>query len=377
MFKMNFLRVLQWSLLAMSWGLMILSGVSAQPVIIDHHATDITQIPRSALEQAKTSLHIAYGHTSHGSQLTTGMTGLVDFANSGGLRLSLPVDFFQWNNGGTNGALDLHDYFQPGDLGNPDRSTWAQRTRDYLDNPANTDVNVIIWSWCGQVDATQAEIDQYLSLMTQLERDYPQVQFVYMTGHATGTGETGNVHIRNQQIRNYCIQNDKILYDFYTIETYDPDGNYFGDKGVNDACDYDTDNDGVRDANWAVDWQGSHTEGSDWYTCSSAHSQPLNANQKAYAAWWLWAILAGWNPGNDLCPADPDKLSPGICGCGVPDIDTDSDGTMDCNDNCPDDADKVEPGVNGCGNPEDNGDDNDGGGGGNGGCLLETLGHLL
>jgi len=33
----------------------------------------------------------------------------------------------------------------------------------------------------------------------------------------------------------------------------------------------------------------------DWYRCGSAHSQPLNANRKAYAAWWLWARLAGWN----------------------------------------------------------------------------------
>ena len=40
--------------------------------------------------------------------------------------------------------------------------------------------------------------------------------------------------------------------------------------------------------------QNSHTEDIDWYTCSSAHSQPLNANRKAYAAWYLWACLAGW-----------------------------------------------------------------------------------
>jgi len=30
---------------------------------------------------------------------------------------------------------------------------------------------------------------------------------------------------------------------------------------------------------------------------SPAHSQPLNANLKAFAAWWLFARLAGW-PGN-------------------------------------------------------------------------------
>lgn len=46
---------------------------------------------------------------------------------------------------------------------------------------------------------------------------------------------------------------------------------------------------------WAKDQQVSHEEGMDWYACSSAHSQPLNANRRAYAAWWLWARLAGWD----------------------------------------------------------------------------------
>jgi len=34
----------------------------------------------------------------------------------------------------------------------------------------------------------------------------------------------------------------------------------------------------------------------------------------------------------DNCPNDPNKIEPGICGCGVSDIDTDSDGTNDCED---------------------------------------------
>lgn len=270
-------------------------NVQADPVIIDHRHTDITEIPQAAIEQAKASLHIAYGHTSHGSQLTTGMDGLVAFANGGGLGLSLPQNIFAWNNGGADGALDLHDEAMAGDVGY--YPAWVNNTRTYLDNPANADVNIIIWSWCGQASgySEQQMIDYYLTPMTQLEAEYPDVTFVYMTGHADGTGESGNLHLRNQQIRNYCIANDKVLYDFYDIEIYDPDGNYYGDKAVNDACDYDSDGNGSRDANWATQWQGSHTEGVDWYTCISTHTQPLNANQKAYAAWWLWCTLAGWN----------------------------------------------------------------------------------
>jgi hypothetical protein len=253
-------------------------------MIIDHSCAKLSSIPDNYISSAKQTLHIAYGHTSHGSQLTTGMSGLVEFKGNA----------YEWNNGGTNGELDLHDYAMSGDLGNPDRTSWADRTRTYLE--ANPDVNVIIWSWCGQVSsATENDINTYLTLMAGLESDYPDVKFVYMTGHLDGTGLTGNLHLRNEQIRNFCREDGRILYDFADIESYNPDGTYFGDKKPNDACAYDTNGDGSRDGNWAVEWQNSHTEGIDWYNCSSAHSEPLNANMKAYSAWWLWARLAGWN----------------------------------------------------------------------------------
>ncbi|HRP00656.1 MAG TPA: hypothetical protein PLN54_14580, partial [Flavobacteriales bacterium] len=38
---------------------------------------------------------------------------------------------------------------------------------------------------------------------------------------------------------------------------------------------------------------------------------------------------------NDQCPGDADKTAPGACGCGTPDVDTDSDGLADCIDSCP------------------------------------------
>ncbi len=214
------------------------------------------------------------------------MTGLMEWKG----------DLYKWNNGSMEGALDIRDQIMGGDLGHNGDLEWESATRSLLDDPRNDDINVVIWSWCGGVsDNTEGGINIYLDAMNQLEIDYPDVQFVYMTGHLDGTGEEGNLHIRNEQIRKFCRDNNKILYDFADIESYDPDGNYYLDKLANDNCDYDSDGDETRDKNWAIDWQNAHEEGVDWYPCTVAHSQPLNGNLKAYAAWYLWTRLAGWD----------------------------------------------------------------------------------
>ena len=263
--------------------------------LIDHYCTNLQSIPVSYIDQARASLHIAYEHTSHGSQIVDGMTGLFNWKGN----------TYRWNNGGLIGGIDIHDHGITGgsDLGSPDWTSWAASTRSYLKNSSNSDINVVMWAWCGQVSsATESNINTYLNLMAILESEFPKVKFVYITGHLDGTGVNGTLNIRNQQIRNYCRNNNKILYDFADIESYDPDGSYYLDKSANDNCDYDSNGDAFRDRNWATTWQNTHTINIDWYNCSSAHSQPLNANRKAYAAWWLFARLAGWN---GLPPAIP------------------------------------------------------------------------
>ncbi len=259
----------------------IVTGDTA--VLIDHSSADIDLIPIAYIEQAKAELVIAYGHTSHGSQLITGMEGLIDYAGND----------YEFSGDNNDSVLTLYDTPFSGayDLGNPDFTAWYDATKNFIAN--HSEVNVIIWSWCGEVsDASEENIETYLTLMNNLEYEYPDIVFVYMTGHLDGTGEEGNLHIRNEQIRQYCNTNKKILYDFADIESYDPDGNYYLDLYANDNCDYDSDGDGSLESNWAVEWQNNNPGA--WYDCTPAHTQALNGNLKAYAAWYLWAVLAGW-----------------------------------------------------------------------------------
>ncbi len=235
--------------------------------LVDHESSSVEGLAESRVQAAKRVLDIAYWHTSHGSQLTSGMEGMDEFFGGTGL----------YAVGGPDG-LRLDEPAST-DLGNED---WDSVTREYLGSRPET--NVVVWSWCGQAsDASAGTIELYLQRMSQLELDYPQVRFVYMTGHSDGTGLEGNLHQRNTQIREYCLQNGKFLYDFYDIECYDPDGVYYGDRHVADSCAYDG-------GNWAVEWQDANPGA--WWECGSAHSEPLNANMKAMAAWQLWVRLA-------------------------------------------------------------------------------------
>ncbi len=258
----------------------VMAGGS-EALIVDHKCTSLDQIPQSLIEKAKEKFKIAYGHTSHGSQLVSGMTVLAD-----------KDSLYAFNSTGAGGALELHDYAMPGDLGHNGDTRWADETRDYLNQAENKDINMIIWSWCGGVsDNTEEGIKIYLETMSALEKEFPDVTFVYMTGHLDGTGEEGNLHARNEQIRQYCRANGKVLFDFADIESYDPDNNYFLDKYADDGCFYDSDGDGRPDfANWADEWCNANPGQCSTVRC--AHSRSLNCDQKGRAVWWMLANLA-------------------------------------------------------------------------------------
>jgi hypothetical protein len=201
-------------------------------------------------------------------------------------------NLYAYSRHGDNGSLAFHDYAFSGDLGHNGDTRWAGLTREYLNKPENAVTNMVIWSWCGGVsDNTEQGINTYLTTMDRLEKDYPAVTFIYMTGHLDGSGEDGNLHKRNNQIRAYCRTNNKVLFDFADIESYDPDGNYFLDRKANDACQYDS-------GNWADEWCDTHPGQCSAVSC--AHSRSLNCDRKGRAVWWMLSRIAGWIPSTQL-----------------------------------------------------------------------------
>ncbi len=243
------------------------AGAGAQGIIIDHTCTDLSKIPDTWINQVKSNLKIHYAHTSHGEQISVGLERL---SNSNGKYAFYPdnctmpdtTQYLSMMDGqymyGYCETYVTPEYYWQG-------SGALNITRSNLNAG---DINVSMWAWCSQVDYYSApEVQSYLDAMSQLEREYPDVTFVYFTGNAQ-SGEQNRVD-RNNQIRDYCRNNNKILFDFADLDCW-YNGNQYVENGI-------------------------PMEHPQYHGDEAGHTTFGSCENKGNAFWWLLARIAGWD----------------------------------------------------------------------------------
>jgi hypothetical protein len=250
--------------------LLILPGIiAAQGIIIDHTCTDITQIPDTWISKVKSMLKIHYAHTSHGEQITEGLERL---SNSDSKYAFYPQnctvpqtsDYLSLMEGHeVDGYCETYitpEYYWQG-------AAALNMTRSALNTQ---DINVSLWAWCTQLDYySQGAAQGYLDAMAQLESEYPGVTFIYLTGNAQSSEQ--NRVDRNNQIRSYCRNNNKVLFDFADLDCW-----YNGEQYTED---------------------GIPLEHPQYWGDQGGHASYASCDNKAKAFWWLLARIAGWDGG--------------------------------------------------------------------------------
>jgi len=274
----------------------------------------LREIPTEYIEAARNNLHIAYQHTSHGTHVSYGMFGLPDYK---------PGDetlFAITNNSPQSGKLDFRDYAiaSYAESGNDasdlsrNETAFIQATRNYLDEPQNSEINVVMWSWCNiaghdvannYLPGMQSLIDEYSEggskIGTGADQRQNTVTFIFMTGHANRDSNVGDGKPKNQArlIIDFCKENNYFCLDYYGIDTHDMNGSYWEDAG--------DDGNSSTGGSFYSDWQDSHAAGTDYYenksspggavTYGAHNTQHITANRKAYAMWYILARIAGWD----------------------------------------------------------------------------------
>jgi hypothetical protein len=257
-----------------------------QTIVVDHRHSDVSQIPDYWIEQAR-GLVVHYAHTSHGSQILTGLEWLEDRDSKYNVSIQasgtvvLPGDptalrIYDGNNYPGNTYITPDMYWES--------ATGMNHTRSVADTGW---FDFSLWTWCGQMSSyDDAQVQDYLDVMAQFGGEYPLMRFIYYTGHTDGSTPGSDLWRHNDMVRQYVQDHHEVLFDFADFESYDPAGNFYA--AASDAC------------GWCASWCSAHPSN---FECQSlpttdsecAHTHGLQCTIKGQAFWWLMARLAGWD----------------------------------------------------------------------------------
>lgn len=248
-------------------------GQADQSFKIDHTAVDAAEIPLAWLDAAR-QIDTFFAHRSLGNNIIDGLLDLqavdperyaIAFGTSG-------PDWFDTYNGightplGSNGypqtKIDGFDDFIRGGYSRANVAMMKFCPGDSI--PFGTMAAATIWA-------------EYRDMMVELERDYPDVMFIWWTFPlATASDNRGNDEkaIFNAAVRNYCAANGCRLFDIADIQSHDPNGAPVVSATGHEAM-----------------WDG--------YSDDGGHFNAVGRARAAEAFWWLLARAAGWQDEDD------------------------------------------------------------------------------
>lgn len=274
--------------------LLLATLLFSQGLIIDHTSVQkFEQIPDQWLNAAK-KLTIHYAHTSHGMQIISGLKYISEKIDQEKYRISY-ITYYADHPDPTTAlpAEQNPPALRIADTGRKPEGYWSteEGLKETKSFAATGLFNYSMFGWCGELSGSldlKQYIDDYLNALDQLEKEYPNMRFIYFTAPTDGFPAYSKLRQNNEQIRKYCIDHNKILYDFADIESWDPDGNFYTD---NYSC------------SWCEDWCKKHPDecvdlppdmNSGIPTCCP-HSHGYNCLIKGKSYWYMMARLAGWD----------------------------------------------------------------------------------
>lgn len=273
--KLFFLKLSKGLLFLIASVFISLNISFAAPIIIDHTSVDrYATLSDSDIGLIQSSINWHYAHTSHGGQLTTGLTRLENADSR--FNVSIGNTYLPTNSGTLNifNGQESDTYVEPHEYWSAPGGVTS--TQNVLNN--NPTINLSGWSWCTQPNYySTSNIQAYLDQMALFELANPDVRFIYMTGNAQATGSSGaRRYANNELIRDWVKNSDnRILFDFADLDAW----RFNGSAWEQNTYDYNGDDIPVEHLLFNGNQAG--------------HTTNESCEQKGKAVWVMMADIAG------------------------------------------------------------------------------------